>query len=164
METYVQESLKVKKTDDEKTEKITGGPLEIEFAAFVGSYLKELSLALGQSRISQLKVTMGDVNLKLVKNRKSASRITPSAEAELERVMKPVTCRYLGIIHLNSEKKAPFAPVGSPVKKGQVLARIETMNITNEIKADRSGVLAQVLVEDGSPVEYGQILFLIEIP
>jgi acetyl-CoA carboxylase biotin carboxyl carrier protein len=56
----------------------------------------------------------------------------------------------------------PFVEVGGRVRKGQTLCIIEAMKLMNEIEAEVDGVVAEVLVENGQPVEYGQALFLIE--
>ena len=51
--------------------------------------------------------------------------------------------------------------VGDKVKKGDTVAIIEAMKLLNEIEADTSGVIKQILVENGEPVEFGQPLFVI---
>jgi acetyl-CoA carboxylase biotin carboxyl carrier protein len=56
----------------------------------------------------------------------------------------------------------PFVEVGDHVEKGQVLCIIEAMKVMNEIESDCSGKIVEILVEDGSPVEYGQVLFYLE--
>lgn len=56
----------------------------------------------------------------------------------------------------------PFVEVGTQVKEGQTVCIIEAMKILNEIEADRTGTIKQVLVENGQAVEYGQPLFIIE--
>lgn len=55
----------------------------------------------------------------------------------------------------------PFVEVGSTVKEGDTLCIIEAMKLLNEIDADASGVIKQILVENGQPVEFGQPLFVI---
>jgi acetyl-CoA carboxylase biotin carboxyl carrier protein len=52
--------------------------------------------------------------------------------------------------------------VGSVVKKGQVLCIVEAMKLMNEIEAEMAGRVAEILVENGQPVEFGQPLFRIE--
>ncbi|MBA4683635.1 MAG: acetyl-CoA carboxylase biotin carboxyl carrier protein [Planctomycetes bacterium] len=53
----------------------------------------------------------------------------------------------------------PFIEVGDQVEEGQVLCIVEAMKVMNEVKAERSGVISSHLVEDGTPVEFGQPLF-----
>lgn len=53
----------------------------------------------------------------------------------------------------------PFVEVGDTVRVGQVVCIVEAMKLMNEIQSDADGVVAEVLVEDGQPVEYGQALF-----
>jgi len=57
---------------------------------------------------------------------------------------------------------APFVNVGSTVDAGTVLCIVEAMKLMNEIESDVSGKVAKILVENGRPVEYDQVLFLIE--
>ncbi|GEM84568.1 MAG: acetyl-CoA carboxylase biotin carboxyl carrier protein subunit [Meiothermus sp.] len=56
----------------------------------------------------------------------------------------------------------PFVKEGDTVKKGQVLCIIEAMKLMNEIESEVSGVVRKILVANGEPIEYGQVLFLIE--
>ena len=56
---------------------------------------------------------------------------------------------------------APFVDVGSTIKEGDTLCIIEAMKLLNEIDAEVSGTVKQILVENGQPVEFGQPLFVI---
>jgi acetyl-CoA carboxylase biotin carboxyl carrier protein len=56
----------------------------------------------------------------------------------------------------------PFVEVGSQVKEGQTICIIEAMKILNEIEADKSGTVTQILCDNGQAVEYGQPLLVIE--
>ena len=58
--------------------------------------------------------------------------------------------------------KPPFIKVGDTVKQGDVVCIIEAMKLFNEIESEISGTIVKVLVEDASPVEYDQVLFLVE--
>lgn len=60
-----------------------------------------------------------------------------------------------------SEEAEPFVKVGDLVKKGQTLAIVEAMKLMNEIESEYDGTVAEILVENGQPVEYGQPLFRI---
>ena len=55
----------------------------------------------------------------------------------------------------------PFVEVGDAVQVGDTLCIIEAMKLMNEIESDKSGVVKQVLVENGQPVEFGQPLVVI---
>ena len=61
-----------------------------------------------------------------------------------------------------SPDSPPFVDVGQVVKKGQVLCIVEAMKLMNEIEAEQPGRLIEVLVQNGSPVEYGEPLFRLE--
>lgn len=56
----------------------------------------------------------------------------------------------------------PFASVGDVISEGQTLCIIEAMKVMNEIKAEKSGTIAAVLVDDGTPVQFGDALFRIK--
>lgn len=60
-----------------------------------------------------------------------------------------------------SEDADPFVKIGDKVKKGQVLAIVEAMKLMNDIESDFDGEIAEIYVENGQPVEYGQPLFCI---
>lgn len=61
-----------------------------------------------------------------------------------------------------SPSAAPFVEIGQSVKVGDTLCIIEAMKLMNEIEAEKSGVIKEILVENGTPVEYGEPLFIIE--
>ena len=66
----------------------------------------------------------------------------------------------IGTFYQSSEPEAKaFVKVGDPVSKGDILCIIEAMKIMNEIQAEQSGTIAEILVENGQPVEYGQRLY-----
>ena len=60
-----------------------------------------------------------------------------------------------------AEDAAPFVSVGDSVKKGQTLAIIEAMKLMNEIESEYDGIIEEILVKNGQPVEYGQPIFRI---
>ena len=61
-----------------------------------------------------------------------------------------------------SPDKPPYVKVGDAVKNGQVVCMIEAMKLFNEIETETEGVIVKILVEDAAPVEYDQVLFLVE--
>ena len=62
----------------------------------------------------------------------------------------------------SSPESDPFVKVGDIVSKGDTLCIIEAMKIMNEIESEKSGVIKEVIVENGNPVEFNQPLFIIE--
>ncbi len=66
------------------------------------------------------------------------------------------------VYHASSPDTPPFVQLGQSVKAGQTLCLVEAMKMFNPIEADTSGVIADILVENGEPVEYGQTLFVIQ--
>jgi len=85
------------------------------------------------------------------------------AAAPAEKPGHGVTSPFVGTFYRTPAPDQPsFVEVGSVVKKGQVLCIIEAMKLMNEIEADVAGRVAEILVENGQPVEFGQALFRIE--
>ena len=74
-----------------------------------------------------------------------------------------LTSPMVGTAYLSPEPgKPPFAAIGARVSEGQTVLIIEAMKTMNQIPAHRSGVVTRILVEDASPIEYGQPLAVIE--
>ena len=74
-----------------------------------------------------------------------------------------VTSPFVGTFYRTpAPDQPPFVDVGTNVRKGQVLCIVEAMKLMNEIEAEVAGRVAEVLVENGQPVEFGQALFRIE--
>jgi acetyl-CoA carboxylase biotin carboxyl carrier protein len=73
-----------------------------------------------------------------------------------------VTSPFVGTFYRSPSPDAPpFVEVGSSINVGQALCIIEAMKLMNEIEADIAGVVKEILVENGKPVEFGQALFRI---
>jgi len=69
----------------------------------------------------------------------------------------------VGVAYLSAEPgAAPYVTVGQSVEAGATLLLIEAMKTFNQIKAPRAGMLSQILIGAGSPVEYGEILMVID--
>lgn len=62
----------------------------------------------------------------------------------------------------SSPDKPPYIKVGDQIQQGSVVCIIEAMKLFNEIESEISGKIAKVMVEDATPVEYDQVLFLVE--
>lgn len=89
----------------------------------------------------------------------------PSSAAAPEDENKLITIKspMIGTFYRSSAPEKPlFVNVGDEVKKGQVICIIEAMKLFNEIESEISGKIVKVLVDNASPVEYDQPLFLVE--
>lgn len=74
-----------------------------------------------------------------------------------------ITSPMVGTFYRSSSPTAnPFVEVGQAVKVGQVLCIVEAMKLMNQIESDKAGTIKEILLTDGSPVEFGQPLFIIE--
>jgi acetyl-CoA carboxylase biotin carboxyl carrier protein len=89
----------------------------------------------------------------------------PKAEAKGGDESKYISIKspMIGTFYRSSgPDKPPFANVGDKIEKGKVICIIEAMKLFNEIEAEVSGTVVKVMVNDASPVEYDQVLFLID--
>ncbi|MBB5419285.1 acetyl-CoA carboxylase biotin carboxyl carrier protein [Paraburkholderia atlantica] len=149
--------------------------------------LKTLIDLVSESGISELEVTEGEGKVRIVKNappvyvQPSASYAAPQfpqaapaaveAPAAASAPATPaaaapqghvVTSPMVGTFYRAPSPGAdPFVQVGDTVKEGQTICIIEAMKLLNEIEADKSGVVKEILVENGQAVEYGQPLFVV---
>ena len=88
-----------------------------------------------------------------------------TAEPEASALPKghAVTAPMVGTLYLAPSPGAKnFVEVGQTVKAGETICIIEAMKMFNEIEADRAGVIAAIVAENGQPVEFGQTLVIIE--
>ncbi len=89
----------------------------------------------------------------------AAPPAAPAAAAVLTEVRSPM----VGTFYSQPEPGAePYVRIGTRVTSGQMVCIIEAMKIMNEIEAEVTGVVREVCVLDGSPVEYGQVLFRVD--
>jgi acetyl-CoA carboxylase biotin carboxyl carrier protein len=92
-----------------------------------------------------------------------ASAAAPAAVEDPAQHPGAVTSPMVGTVYLAPEPgAAAFAVLGATVAAGQTVLIIEAMKTMNQIPAPRAGVVKRILVEDGSPVEYGAPLMIIE--
>lgn len=104
---------------------------------------------------------MGLENIQTVENAAAVNTANTQADnSELEGMI--VKSPLVGTFYAAPAEDAdPFVSVGDQVKKGQTLAIVEAMKLMNEIESDFDGKVAEIYVENGQAVEYGQPLFRI---
>ena len=93
----------------------------------------------------------------------AAAPAAPAAPAEDNSKFVTIKSPMIGTFYRKpSPDKAPFVEVGSTIGKGDVLCVVEAMKLFNEIEAEISGKIVKILVDDMSPVEFDQPLFLVD--
>jgi acetyl-CoA carboxylase biotin carboxyl carrier protein len=96
------------------------------------------------------------------------SAVTPTAQpasksAEPQKNLVSINAPIIGTFYRSSSPGAkPYIEVGDRVTTGKIVCILEAMKVMNEIEAEVSGVVREILVENGKPVEYGQPLFMLE--
>ncbi len=151
--------------------------------------LKTLIDLVAESDISELEVTEGESKVRIVKSGApvaqgqvvmmqpqaqpiaataaaapvaASAAPAPAESAPAEPAGHVVKSPMVGTFYRSSAPGSPpFVEVGSVVKEGDTLCIIEAMKLLNEIDADASGTIRQILVENGQAVEFGQPLFII---
>jgi acetyl-CoA carboxylase biotin carboxyl carrier protein len=88
---------------------------------------------------------------------------TPQAAPDLAAHPGAISSPMVGVAYLSPEPGAPaFVALGQQVTAGQTVLLIEAMKTFNQIKAPRDGTVAAILVQNGVPVEYGEVLLILE--
>lgn len=142
--------------------------------------IKSLIQMLEQSSLTALELCQGNDRIRLERNYAApcsavspivtATPTTAALSAEPQPIAAPenkpqshgkaITSPLVGVFYAApSPDDAPYVQVGSPIKKGDVLCLVEAMKLMNEITAEQDGVIAEICVENGQVVEYGQPLF-----
>jgi acetyl-CoA carboxylase biotin carboxyl carrier protein len=147
--------------------------------------IRELAQILRDSDLTEIELVDNDIRVKLVRQisvapmampmaapivmpaagAPAAVAAAPAAAAGVDDADHPgaVTSPMVGVAYLSSEPTAaPFVTVGSKVAQGQTLLLIEAMKTYNQIKAPRAGTVTRILVESGTPVEFGEPLMIVE--
>ena len=87
----------------------------------------------------------------------------PTAETEKAGSLKDILSPMVGTFYRAGSPEAPaFVDVGKDVSEETVVCIIEAMKVMNEIKAETKGVIAEIVAENGKPVQFGQVLFRVK--
>lgn len=147
--------------------------------------LKTLIDLVSESNVSELEITEAEGKVRIVKSApvvaaaatpvvtvaapvaQAAPAAVPVAApvvaAEPEVKGHIVKSPMVGTFYRASSPGAkPFVELGQQIKEGEAICIVEAMKILNEIEADKTGTVTQILAENGQAVEYGQPLFVIE--
>ena len=149
-------------------------------ASFDPDAIRALAEILAETGLTEIEVAHKDSRIRVARNPAApepapspsipavASAAKPAAPAELaaeDAAEHPgaVTSPMVGVVYLSPEPGAPpYVTVGQAVVAGQTLLLIEAMKTFNQIKAPQSGTVSRILVSSGTPVEYGEVLLILE--
>tara|TARA_B100001250_G_C19747078_1_gene765868 strand:- start:848 stop:1303 length:456 start_codon:yes stop_codon:yes gene_type:complete len=146
--------------------------------------VKKLMEMLEESSLAEMEIIEGEESIRLSKtssdtvenivsqmptanvaqNQNISSNIDSSGKEEIVQVSgheikSPMVGTYY---EAPSPGSKPFVSVGDNVKTGDTLCIIEAMKMLNQIEADKSGIIKAILVENSQPVEFNQVLFIVE--
>ena len=139
--------------------------------------IKKLIEIIQESDIAEIEISEGEESVRISRYSNAPAPVAYTAApvaapaapiAAVEPAEKPISGHIVkspmvGTFYRSSSPGAkPFVELGQSVKMGDTLCIIEAMKILNQIEADKSGTVTQILVENGQPVEYDQPLFVIE--
>ena len=141
--------------------------------------IRDLAELLAESGLSEISWSEGGVEVRVARNvtvtmappAQPATAPVPVAVAPAPAIEAPdltshpgaVKSPMVGTVYVAAEPGAqPFVKLGDTVREGQTVLIVEAMKTMNPIPAPRAGKIARILVENQQPVEYGQILMLIE--
>ncbi len=141
-------------------------------------YIQELADLLTENNLTEISVKEGEKEVVIKKEKEvvagvSSAAISASIPASsgadafvctpIEKKGKPITSPMVGTFYKAPAPDAkPFVELGATIKEGQVVCIIEAMKLMNEIEADAAGKVVEICVEDGQPVEFGQVLMYVE--
>ena len=136
--------------------------------------IKELSDYLEEFNLTELEYTEKDTKIKVSKNKISASNhVAPIDNTNLSTgIPKPagniksgieVTSPIIGTAYHAPEPGAKkFVEVGKKIKKGDTVMIVEAMKTMNHVPSSADGVVKEICVQDGQPVEFGQTIIILE--
>ncbi|MBJ1822585.1 acetyl-CoA carboxylase biotin carboxyl carrier protein [Neisseria meningitidis] len=135
--------------------------------------LKKLIDLVEESGIAEIEVTEGEEKVRIIRTiaaapvyaapvPAAAPAVTPAAAPAARDLSDAQKSPMVGTFYrAPGPNAAPFVEVGQQVKAGDTLCIIEAMKLMNEIEAEKSGTVKEILVENGTPVEFGEPLFII---
>ena len=134
--------------------------------------IKELTSYLNEFNLTEIEYTDKDTKIKVSKWVSSTSSETVSAAATAstsnkEKVVATtgvqVKSPIIGTAYLSPEPGAKkFSEIGKRIKKGETVMIVEAMKTMNHVPSTTDGIIKEICVEDGQPVEYGQTIIIVE--
>ena len=142
--------------------------------------VKKLIELLEESGLSEIEITEGEDKVRITKGGKQSPQvksIETIQEAETQSISEPtdghaqtknnngfheIKAPMIGTFYQSPDPESEaFVKVGDPINEGDTLCIIEAMKMMNKIESDISGTIERILVQNGDPVEFDQVLFLV---
>lgn len=136
--------------------------------------VRKLAELLDETGLTEIEYSVGDHSVRVARGGTTVSAMAPAASPAAPPVAAPrqaedgprpgaVTAPMPGVIYASEKpENPPFIKVGDMVSEGQTLLLIEAMKTFNQIRAPRAGRIAEILIADKTPVEFGEELVIIE--
>ena len=138
--------------------------------------VRTLAALLDETGLTEIEYSVGDRRIRVARTAAAlASTVAVAAPAQAEApaaapsAVAPVDhpgavkAPMVGTAYIAPQPdQPPFVKLGDRVEEGKVLLIIEAMKVMNQIRAPKGGRVAEILIADGAPVEYGQVLMVIE--
>ncbi len=136
--------------------------------------IKELSDYLDEFNLTELEYTEKDTKIKVSKNKtlisnpvNNSNELTSSPDSsiikDVTKLGKEITSPIIGTAYHAPEPGAKkFAEVGKKIKKGDTVMIVEAMKTMNHVPSTSDGIVKEVCVDDGQPVEFGQTIIILE--
>ena len=137
--------------------------------------IKELSDYLKEFNLTEIEITEKDTKIKVSKNNVSisnqpqvispSSTITSSSPTQTQNIKSgtEITSPIIGTAYHAPEPGAKkFVEIGKKIKKGDTIMIVEAMKTMNHVPSTADGVVKEICVEDGQPVEFGQTIIILE--
>lgn len=162
--TDLEKLIKLAEGSDIKSLELTDGDMRISIVCQADdNHNDNSSTRNSTSKVSTSEQQTASVSAqKTITNNETISSDTTDETVATENAENNVTAPMLGTFYLRPEPTAePFFKVGDQIEAGQTLCIIEAMKMMYEVKAETSGTLKEILVEEGDVVEYEQPLFMI---
>ena len=134
--------------------------------------IKELSDYLDEFNLTELEYTEKDTKIKVSKNSISVNSQPLSSKNETTTTTKLSTTKKTGIevtspiigtaYHAPEPGAKKFVEIGKKIKKGDTVMIVEAMKTMNHVPSSSDGIVKEICVEDGQPVEFGQTIIILE--
>ncbi|HEV3174825.1 MAG TPA: acetyl-CoA carboxylase biotin carboxyl carrier protein [Stellaceae bacterium] len=138
--------------------------------------VRTLAALLDETGLTEIEYSVGDRRIRVARTAAAlAPTVAVAAPAPAEAPTAPasavapvdhpgaVKAPMVGTAYIAPQPdQPPFVKLGDRVEEGRVLLIIEAMKVMNQIRAPKGGRVAEILIADGTPVEYGQVLMVIE--